>query len=57
MTNQELARACYETKGCYKCKPEIKRECLKNECWKADNPKQRKIPSVYYGVLPEAPEN
>jgi len=39
------------TPGCYKCKPEVKQECLGNECWRSKNVKDRNVPCVYYGLL------
>ena len=51
MTNAELAQICLMTPGCYKCKPEVKRECLGNECWRSKNVKDRNVPCVYYGLL------
>lgn len=51
-TNMELAEICRKTPGCYKCTDlEVKRQCLKNECWKDKDPKKRKPPCVYYGLI------
>jgi hypothetical protein len=51
LTNEELAVRCKDAGQCRFCKPAIKVECLQNECWKADYPKDRMPPSVYYGLI------
>lgn len=50
MTNLELAQYCKNTE-CRKCDVDIKKQCLQNDCWKAEKISDRCCPAVYYGVL------
>ena len=52
MSNEELAKKCKEAGGCYKCHQDIKKECLKNDCWKSKDIKERMCPAVKYGEIP-----
>lgn len=51
-TNLELAKECKSVLGCYKCPERVKKECLKNECWKSPITEERTCPAVYYGLIP-----
>lgn len=57
LTDKELAIACKEAGQCRFCKPDVKAQCLHNECWKATYPKDNMPPSVYYGLVPQTPSS